>query len=72
MSGGWGFGNFFGGGSSAKTKETTKNAILGLRSTMDMLTKREKHLNNEMDKQDDIARKNVTTNKTGRGPMIDV
>lgn len=63
-SGGWGWGNLF-GGSAKSQKDTTKNAILGLRGTADMLTKREKHLVNQMEEQDNLARKNVNTNKTG-------
>jgi charged multivesicular body protein 4 len=63
-SGGWGFGNLWGGG-AAKKKATTKDAILGLRTTLDMLAKREKHLENQMNEQDAIARKNVSTNKGG-------
>ena len=62
---GWGFGNLWGGNAPAKRKDTTKNAIVGLRSTLDMLAKRERHLENLMAQQDEIARKNVTTNKTG-------
>lgn len=31
-----------------------------------MLQKRERHLENQMAKQDEIAKANVTTNKTGR------
>ena len=56
----------FGGGGSgggARSKDAPKNAILGLRSTLEMLSKREKHLQNQMDDQDAIARKNVNTNK---------
>ncbi|OQN97019.1 Vacuolar-sorting protein SNF7 [Cryoendolithus antarcticus] len=62
MASGWGIGSLW-GGNAAKKKDTTKNAILGLRSTLDMLSKREKHLQNQMDEQDAIARKNVSTNK---------
>nr|OQO17334.1 hypothetical protein B0A51_12595 [Rachicladosporium sp. CCFEE 5018] len=62
MASGWGLGSLW-GGNAAKKKDTTKNAILGLRSTLDMLSKREKHLQNQMDEQDAIARKNVSTNK---------
>lgn len=62
---GWGMGWFGGGGTVSAKKEAPKNAILGLRSTMDMLNKREKHLQNQMDEQDALARKNVNTNKTG-------
>ena len=61
-SNGWGWGNLFGGNAKV-TKDTTKNAILGLRGTLDMLSKREKHLQNQMEEQDGVARKNVTTNK---------
>ena len=70
---GWGFNNLFGGNAAAK-KSAPKEAILKLRSTLEMLSKREKHLQNQMDEQDAIARKNVTTNKGcewtwgGRGP----
>ncbi|KAI1821511.1 vacuolar-sorting protein SNF7 [Xylaria intraflava] len=60
MSGVWGW---FGGG-AAKKKDTPKNAILGLRTQLEMLQKRERHLMNQMDEQDAIARKNVNTNKT--------
>jgi len=59
---GWGFNNLFGGNAAAK-KSLPKDAILKLRSTLEMLSKREKHLQNQMDEQDAIARKNVTTNK---------
>lgn len=60
MSGVWGW---FGGGAAQKRKDSPKNAILGLREQLDMLQKRAKHLQNQMDEQDAIARKNVTTNK---------
>jgi hypothetical protein len=63
----WGFGSLW-GGNAAKKKDSTKNAILGLRSTLEMLSKREKHLQNQMDEQDAIARKNVSTNKGGESP----
>lgn len=62
MSGVWGW---FGGGSAAKAKDSPKNAILGLRSQLEMLQKRERHLQSQMDEQDAIARKNVSTNKNG-------
>ncbi|OHW97059.1 snf7 family protein [Colletotrichum incanum] len=60
MSGVWGW---FGGGGGAKKKNDAKDAILGLRVQLDMLQKREKHLQTLMDEQDAIARKNVNTNK---------
>lgn len=62
MSGVWGW---FGGGAAQKKKDSPKNAILGLRSQLDMLQKRERHLMNQMEEQDAIARKNVNTNKNG-------
>jgi len=58
----WGFSSLW-GGNAAKKKDSTKNAILGLRSTLEMLSKREKHLENQMAEQDAIARKNVNANK---------
>lgn len=70
---GWGLG-WFGGASAQKQKNSPKSAILRLRSQLDMLQKREKHLQNQMDEQDGLARKYVTTNnKTGedRRPCTD-
>ncbi|KAF2841997.1 Snf7-domain-containing protein [Patellaria atrata CBS 101060] len=58
---GWGMGWF--GGAATKKKDAPKNAILQLRSQLEMLSKREKHLQHQMEEQDAIARKNVTTNK---------
>jgi charged multivesicular body protein 4A/B len=63
MSGVWGW---FGGGAAQKKKDSPKNAILDLRSQLDMLQKRERHLMTQMDEQDAIARKNISTNKNGR------
>jgi hypothetical protein len=65
MSGVWGW---FGGQSAQKKKDSPKNAILGLRSQLEMLQKRERHLQNQMDEQDAIARKNVSSNKNGMFP----
>ncbi|KAK3946029.1 Snf7-domain-containing protein [Diplogelasinospora grovesii] len=60
MSGIWGW---FGGGAAQKQKNNPKNAILGLRAQLDMLQKREKHLQKQIEEQEAIARANVTTNK---------
>ncbi|KAG9521666.1 Snf7-domain-containing protein, partial [Aureobasidium melanogenum] len=60
---GWGLGGWFGGNSAAK-KDAPKKAILQLRSTLEMLNKREKHLQNQMDEEDQKARKFINTNKT--------
>jgi hypothetical protein len=53
---GWGLG-WFGGGQAKK--EAPKKAILQLRGQLEMLNKREKHLQNQMDEQD-------TSNKAGK------
>jgi len=55
--------NWFGGGPAHKRKDTPKNAILDLRSQLDMLQKREKYLQSQIDQQEATARKNVNTNK---------
>ncbi|CAH0053036.1 unnamed protein product [Clonostachys solani] len=57
----WGW---FGGAAAQKRKDAPKSAILDLRSQLDMLTKREKFLMTQIEDQEAIARKNVTTNKT--------
>lgn len=63
---GWGLGWFGGGGSAQAKKNAPKNAILGLRSQLDMLQKREKHLRNQMEEQDTLARKYIgQNNKNG-------
>jgi charged multivesicular body protein 4 len=69
MSGIWGW---FGGGGSQRGANAPKNAILGLRSQLDMLQKRENHLLNQINEQDAIARKNVNTNKTGMSDDIGI
>lgn len=58
----WGW---FGGQSAQSRKDTPKNAILGLRSQLEMLQKRERHLQTQMDEQDGIARKSIASNKNG-------
>ncbi len=60
------WGTWFGGSGGQKRKDAPKKAILDLRQQLDMLQKRERHLENQMAKEDDKARENVTTNKTGR------
>lgn len=57
----WGW---FGGAGVQKRKDGPKNAILMLRQQLDMLQKRERHLQNQMKDQDAVARKNIATNKT--------
>ncbi|CAN9418169.1 unnamed protein product [Alternaria alternata] len=64
---GWGLG-WFGGGQAKK--EAPKKAILQLRGQLEMLNKREKHLQNQMDEQDALARKHVSTNKQGNSQIM--
>ena len=59
----WGW---FSGSGAQQRKDAPKKAILQLRTQLDMLQKREKHLENQMAEQDAIARKNVNSNKTGK------
>ena len=63
------WGAWFGGSGAQARKDAPKKAILGLRTQLDMLQKREKHLENQMAEQDAIARKMVSTNKTGMCPF---
>jgi len=62
---GWGFG-WFGGGTTARRSEAPKKAILQLRGQLEMLSKREKHLENQIGEQETLARKHVNSNKTGK------
>lgn len=64
------WGAWFGGNGGQKRKDAPKKAILDLRQQLDMLQKRERHLENQMTKQDEIARENVITNKTGRQALL--
>lgn len=57
--------SWFGGQSAQQKKDAPKKAILALRQQLEMLQKREKHLDNQMAEQDGIARKNVSSNKNG-------
>lgn len=63
----WGS-SWFGGSGGRERRDAPKKAILDLRQQLDMLQKRERHLENQMAKQDEIARENVSTNKTGMSP----
>lgn len=57
--------SWFGGAAAQKRKDAPKNAILMLREQLDMLQKREKHLQNQMEEQESVAKKNIAANKTG-------
>ncbi|RPB02683.1 Snf7-domain-containing protein [Choiromyces venosus 120613-1] len=54
--------SWFGRGAANK-KDSAKDAILKLREQLEMLQKKEKHLEGEIAEQDSIARKMVQTNK---------
>ncbi|KAJ5408474.1 Snf7 [Penicillium cosmopolitanum] len=55
--------SWFGGAAAQKRKDAPKEAILLLRRQLDMLQKREKHLETQIEEQDSVARKHVNTNK---------
>lgn len=60
-------GAWFGGGASAaKKSQASKEAIVGLRRQLDMLRKREAHVEKQIADEDANARKNINTNKTGK------
>ncbi|KAI5294238.1 ESCRT-III subunit protein snf7 [Ascosphaera acerosa] len=56
--------SWFGGAAAQTRKDAPKNAILGLREQLDMLQKREKHLEHQIEEQETLAKKHVATNKT--------
>lgn len=58
--------SWFGGQSAQKRKEAPKEAILGLRGQLEMLQKRQAHLESQIEEQEAIARKNVSSNKNGK------
>ncbi|KAI4192157.1 MAG: hypothetical protein LQ346_004447 [Caloplaca aetnensis] len=58
------WGSWFGGNSAQRRKDAPKKAILDLRQQLDMLQKRERHLENQMANEDKKARDNVSSNKT--------
>ena len=57
--------SWFTGSGGQKRKAAPKDAIVALRAHLEMLQKREQHLQNQMDEQEAIARRNVSSNKTG-------
>lgn len=58
--------NWFGGAGAQKRKDGPKNAILLLRQQLDMLQKRERHLQSQMTDQDALAKKHLANNnRTG-------
>ena len=65
----WGA-SWFGGNTAQKRKDAPKKAILDLRQQLEMLQKRERYLQSQMDKQDEVARANVSSNKAGKWSCI--
>ena len=61
--------SWFGGGAATK-KNAPKNAIINLREQLDMLSKRERHLEQQVAEQDAVARKNVSTNKQSENLIV--
>jgi charged multivesicular body protein 4 len=55
--------NYLFGGSSA-SKDAPKKAIIGLREQINMLTKKQNHLYTQIDDQDALARKFISSDKT--------
>ncbi|KAG0158867.1 hypothetical protein PDIDSM_6387 [Penicillium digitatum] len=55
--------SWFGGAAAQKRKDAPKNAILQQREQLDMLQKRERHLETQISEQEALARKNVNTDK---------
>jgi charged multivesicular body protein 4 len=57
-------GGWFGGG-AAKKSQASKEAIIGLRRQLDMLRKREAHVEKQIADEDANARRYINTNKAG-------
>ncbi|KAJ5852057.1 Snf7 [Penicillium soppii] len=55
--------SWFGGAAAQKRKDAPKEAILTLRNQLDMLQKRERHLESQISDQDAMARKNINSDK---------
>jgi len=62
------WGTLFGGGASAnkKKQDAAKNSIIKLREQVNMLEKKEAHLQKQIDDLTATAKRNVTTNKKGK------
>ncbi|KAI0549109.1 hypothetical protein F4679DRAFT_548256, partial [Xylaria curta] len=60
---------WFGNGTAKKQEDTPKNAIVGLRTQLEILRKREKHLTTQIEEQDVIARRKLRRLHCGeKGP----
>ena len=65
----WGW---FGGQSAQRRRDAPKNAIIGLRDQLDMLQKRERHVEAQIAEADATARKNISTNKNGKHSILHI
>jgi charged multivesicular body protein 4A/B len=65
------WGTLFGGGQAAnkKKQDAAKNSIVKLREQVNMLEKKETHLQKQIDDLTATAKRNVTTNKKGMTPL---
>ena len=65
------WGTLFGGGAAAnkKKQDAAKNSIVKLREQVNMLEKKEAHLQKQIDDLTATAKRNVTTNKKGTSPF---
>jgi hypothetical protein len=65
------WGTLFGGGQAAnkKKQDAAKNSIVKLREQVNMLEKKETHLQKQIDDLTATAKRNVTTNKKGTLPF---
>lgn len=62
----WGL--FGGSGNNKKKQDAAKNSIVRLREQINMLEKKEAHLQKQIDDYTATAKRNVTTNKKGMIP----
>lgn len=65
------WGSLFGGGAAAakKKQDAAKNSIVKLREQVNMLEKKEAHLQKQIDELTATAKRNVQTNKKGASPF---
>ncbi|KAK9455609.1 Snf7-domain-containing protein [Dipodascopsis uninucleata] len=52
-----------GGSTSSRNANDAKSVILALRTQLELLEKKEKHIEQQIEEQDKLARKNIATNK---------
>jgi charged multivesicular body protein 4A/B len=61
----------FGGGKATKNPQlNVEQALGGLRNTLEMLDKREKHLQDKIEKELSIAKTNASKNQSGKLDLL--